>query len=163
VSGTEVLPPLQGHNHRVLSVAFSNDYLKIASGSYDLSIRIWDTATGTEALPPLQGHDGPVYSVAFSSDGSKIVSGSYNETIRVWDVSTGIETLLPLRGHYNSIRSVAFSCDSSTFMSTSDDKTFARTGTEISPHFQDRGTFQDIRNDTADPLRHGLISLDQNG
>ncbi|KIM74301.1 hypothetical protein PILCRDRAFT_14564 [Piloderma croceum F 1598] len=77
----KMLPPLQGHNSSILSVAFSPDGSKIISGSVDKTIRIWDVSTGVKMLPLLQGHNEAVYSVAFSPDGSKIVSGSVDKTI----------------------------------------------------------------------------------
>jgi WD40 repeat protein len=88
-TGIEMLPPLRGHDDRILSVAFSPDGSKIVSGSSDKTIRVWDASTGVEMLPPLRGHDYLIWSVAFSPDGSKIVSGSDDKTIRVWDASTG--------------------------------------------------------------------------
>ena len=36
---------LQGHSDWVTSVAFNHDGAKIASGSLDKSIRVWDVAT----------------------------------------------------------------------------------------------------------------------
>ena len=88
------LQQLKGHDHYVLSVAFSRDGSKIVSGSRDKTIRVWDASTGVEMLPPLRGHDSWVRSVAFSPDGSKIVSGSLDETIRIWDANTGVEIVL---------------------------------------------------------------------
>jgi WD40 repeat protein len=87
----EMLPPLQGHDDQVKSVAFSPDGSKFISGSFHKTIRVWDASTGIQMLPPLQGHDEGVYSVAFSPDGSKIVSGSGDKTIRVWDAHCGTE------------------------------------------------------------------------
>ncbi|KIJ50176.1 hypothetical protein M422DRAFT_160058, partial [Sphaerobolus stellatus SS14] len=140
LTGAEILPPLQGHNDSVWSVAFSQDGSKIVSGSSDKTIRVWDASTGAEILPPLQGHNGLVLSVAFSQDGSKIVSGSDDNTIRVWDASTGAEILPPLQGHNDLVLSVAFSQDGLKIVSGSDDKTIrvwdANTGAEILPPLQ---------------------------
>ena len=75
---------LQGHDSKVTSVAFSLDGRRIASGSVDETIKVWDAMTGKETLT-LQGHDSNVTSVAFSLDGRRIASGSVDETIKVWD------------------------------------------------------------------------------
>ena len=130
-----MLPPLQGHNDSVNSVAFSPDGSKIISGSDDMTIRVWNASTGIEMLPPLQGHNGWINSVAFSPDESRIISGSDDKTIRVWDASTGIEMLPPLQCQNGSIYSVAFSLDGSKVISKSRDTTIqvwdAHTGLEI--------------------------------
>ena len=54
-----------GHSDIVNSVVFSPDVSRLASGSDDHSVRLWD-ATSTEALASLVGHSGGVYCVAFS-------------------------------------------------------------------------------------------------
>jgi len=76
---------LQGHTGRVLSVCFSPDGTKLASGSEDTTITIWDVATGTE-LTTLWGHSKLVSSVSFSPDGTKLASGSLDRGIKICDV-----------------------------------------------------------------------------
>src|SRR5262249_23479635 len=50
----------EGHSKPVISVAFSPDGKRLATGSDDTSIRLWDTATG-QPLRALQGgHSGGV-------------------------------------------------------------------------------------------------------
>ncbi|KXX73590.1 Vegetative incompatibility protein HET-E-1 [Madurella mycetomatis] len=73
---------LEGHSGPVCSVAFSPDSKLVASGSYDITIKIWDAATGIYTQT-LDGHSGPVYSVAFSPDSKLVASGSYNRTIKI--------------------------------------------------------------------------------
>ena len=98
------------HIRNVTSVSFSIDGMRIVSGSWDRSVRVWDTKTG-EQLRELQGHTGWVNSVSFSSDGNRIVSGSDDKSVRVWDAKTG-KRLMKLRGTL-SVRSVSFSSDGS--------------------------------------------------
>lgn len=57
---------------------------RIASGSSDHTVKVWDTATGEQTLT-LKGHEGPVHSVAFSPDDTQILSGSQDGTVRIWD------------------------------------------------------------------------------
>jgi tRNA A-37 threonylcarbamoyl transferase component Bud32 len=112
---------LKGHTHAVNGVAFSPDRKRIASGSVDKTVKVWEAQTGQEVLT-LQGHTGGVYSVAFSADGRRIVSGSQDQTVRVWDAHTGQETLT-LRGHTGLVLSVAFSGDGKRIVSGSYDRT----------------------------------------
>ena len=66
------------------SVAFSPDGQRIASGSYDQTVRIWDADTDQQIGAPLTGHTSRVLSVAFSSDGRRIASASVDKTVRIW-------------------------------------------------------------------------------
>ncbi|KAJ5138206.1 uncharacterized protein N7515_003054, partial [Penicillium bovifimosum] len=58
------------------------------SGSYDKTVRLWDTATGG-LQQTLEGHSNAVVSVAFSPDGRLLASGSSDETVRLWDTAMG--------------------------------------------------------------------------
>ena len=69
-------------------MAFSPDGTKLASGSADKTIRLWDVSSGKAIGEPFQGLSDWVRSVAFSPDGTKLASGSVDKTIRLWDVSS---------------------------------------------------------------------------
>jgi eukaryotic-like serine/threonine-protein kinase len=74
------------HTALVKGLASSPDGRRLATGSYDRTIKLWDTTTGEEVFT-LRGHTSGVLCVAFSPDGRRIASGSWDWTIRVWDTS----------------------------------------------------------------------------
>ena len=126
---------LQGHTRGVASVAYSPNGSRIASGSYDRTVRIWDAATGEPVGAPLQGDTSPVSSVVYSPDGKHIVSGSWDRTVRIWDAATGVQVGAPLQGHTGGVNSVAYSPDGTHIASGSADTTVriwdATTGGQI--------------------------------
>ncbi|CAK64356.1 unnamed protein product (macronuclear) [Paramecium tetraurelia] len=73
---------LIGHNGYVISVCFSPDGTKLASGSADNYICLWDVQTGQQNAK-FDGHCNYVRQVCFSPDGSTLASGSRDKSIRL--------------------------------------------------------------------------------
>lgn len=81
-----VIHSLIGHTADLVGIAFSPDGRRIATASFDRTIKLWDTATGREVFT-LQGHTAGLLVLGFSPDGHRIVSGSIDYTARVWDAT----------------------------------------------------------------------------
>ncbi|VDB86404.1 unnamed protein product [Peniophora sp. CBMAI 1063] len=116
-------PFLFGHTNVVNTVAFSPDGKRLASGSDDWTIRIWDVDSGQEVRPALNGHnDSGVLSVAFSPGAGKyLVSGGDDCAVRLWDAETMASVGTVGSGHNRSVWSVAFSPDGERIVSGSAD------------------------------------------
>jgi WD40 repeat protein/serine/threonine protein kinase len=112
---------LEGHGGLVRSVVFSPDGKRLATGSEDGKVRVWDLANGREPLV-LTGHAADVASVAFSPDGQQIASGSFDQAVRLWDANTG-KMLRPFLGHSKALTCVTFSPDGKRLASASHDGT----------------------------------------
>ncbi|KAK5739252.1 hypothetical protein LTS12_025331, partial [Elasticomyces elasticus] len=115
------LQTLEGHVGPVYSVAFSPDSTRLASGSKDRTVKVWDAGSGA-CLQTLEGHHSSVTSVAFSLDSTRLVSGSGDGTVKVWDAGSGA-CPQTLESHGGSVESVAFSPDSTRLASGSRDRT----------------------------------------
>ena len=83
--------PWRGHTESVLDVASHLIHKRVASGSWDLTVRIWSPRGLPERT--LQGHDDAVQSVAWTPNGEQVVSGSRDGTIKVWNALVDPEAM----------------------------------------------------------------------
>ncbi|KAF2744081.1 F-box/WD repeat-containing protein pof1 [Sporormia fimetaria CBS 119925] len=99
---------ISGHGDNILAVQFSPvSSSRMASGSGDKTVRIWDCDTGTP-VHTLKGHSKWVLAVAYSPDGALLASGGYDNEVRIWDPNTGKGINNALKGHTGFITSLAW-------------------------------------------------------
>jgi serine/threonine protein kinase/WD40 repeat protein len=84
---------LRGHTWNIYCIRFSEDGRRLASGSWDGQVRVWDPETATGISDSLKGHLGGVNNVEFTSDGQSLITSGDDLTVRMWHLSTGTETV----------------------------------------------------------------------
>ena len=82
---------------KVSAFAFAPDGKRLASASWDRTLRVWDVAGG-RTIAELKGHTQNIMQVAFlSADGARLVSSAYDLTLRVWETAEQRERMLAQR------------------------------------------------------------------
>ncbi len=120
-SSNDAIKIINGHEQKVMSVAFSHDGRRLISCSWDRTIRIWQVETA-ECLLILHGHEDCVMSAKFSPNGKMIASGSQDKTVRIWEIDSS-KTLLHLLGHDQNVYAIDFDPEGKTLATASEDKT----------------------------------------
>ena len=118
---TTMLYTYTGHSDIVLAVAWSHDGTRIASGSGDDTVQVWNAADGSHPYI-YTGHSTFVNAVAWSHDGTRIASGSHDKTVQVWNAADGSHPYT-YKGHSSGVNAVAWSPDGTRIASGSDDGT----------------------------------------
>lgn len=118
---------LNGHQNTIMSIAFSPDGKRLATGSADHRAIIWNSISGQEEHL-LIGHNGYVFSVAFSpacpgdpKGGKWLATASSDETVKIWGSDSGN---VSINLHCNSYAyCLAFSPDGKTLATGCSDQT----------------------------------------
>jgi WD40 repeat protein/serine/threonine protein kinase len=110
--------PGQG-NHRI-SLAFSRDGRRLASGGWRASVNLWDPEAGGEPLRSFSTTRHAIPALAFSRDGGQLATASFGRRLDLWDTKTG-ERLRSLAQN-GLVLGVAFSPDSRLVVSAGEDK-----------------------------------------
>ena len=125
----------------VVSLAFSPDGKRLATGSEDARITLLDPVSG-KMIHSSIGHASDVLALAFSPDGKRLASASHDRTVKIWDASSGKE-LLTLSGHAGPVLAVVFSPDGKSVATAIDDSHIrlwnATTGAALRTLEKDKG------------------------
>lgn len=92
----------RGHSNGIMCLQFEDNIL--ATGSYDATIKIWDTETGEE-IRTLRGHESGIRCLQF--DDTKLISGSMDRSLKVWNWRTG-ECISTYTGHRGGVIGLHF-------------------------------------------------------
>ncbi|QGJ71315.1 Hypothetical protein PBC10988_30190 [Planctomycetales bacterium 10988] len=85
---------LKGHARRVSCFAFSPDGKRLATGSQDRTLRIWDLASG-HLLTTITGLNGMLTQLKFSPDGQVLASLTSDGQVRIWNgANNGVPSVL---------------------------------------------------------------------
>jgi WD40 repeat protein/serine/threonine protein kinase len=123
----------RGHAGPVNAVAWSPDGQRIASGSADRSVQVWNARDGRHGFT-CKGHAGSVKAVAWSPDGQRIASGSADRSAQVWNARDGRHGFT-YKGHSDVVSSVAWSPQGKWIASGSYDNTVQVWNSNDGSHF----------------------------
>ncbi len=108
------------HRGAILSLAYSEDGERLASGGGDAAIYLYNVEDGRLLGLPLIGQGGPVTALSFNNDGSRLASGGANSLMALWNVDSAQLIGDPIAGMKNTITAVAFSPDGATLITGND-------------------------------------------
>lgn len=94
--------PLIGHTGSIEVIATGPDSARVASGSDDETVLLWNLNGRDRLYRTLAAHTEPVFCLAYHPDGRRLVTGSEDRTVLVWDLTT-----LKPRGRALSLKGIA--------------------------------------------------------
>lgn len=101
------IPQVSGHSEKVTTVAWSPDGTRIASGSWDDTVQVWQATSGQRLVT--YNASGVVDTLAWSPDGRQIASAGTN--VAIWDAQTGKTLRIDATESVNRVLSLAWSPD----------------------------------------------------
>ena len=96
---SECISNINAHKKSVFCLKkLDNGNQKLASGSIDHTIRIWDTKN-KKCLDTLVGHSGPVLALCYDNQQDVLISGSHDNHIKFWDLKKRSFCLRTIEAH----------------------------------------------------------------
>ncbi|MFL5658698.1 MAG: WD40 repeat domain-containing protein, partial [Ktedonobacteraceae bacterium] len=118
-----LLQRFQGHRGVVMSVAWSPDGTRLASGGRGRGgsgeVFVWEVTSG-QRLQSWSEPSAIVYALAWSPTAAVLLSGGSDGSMRWWDVQSG-ECVRVQEAHQGAVQSLRVSPDGSTLASCGDD------------------------------------------
>ncbi len=107
---TQAVEELKGHQNTVWDLAWSPDGTRLATGSMDSTIRVWNVQPPAELERsiPLNAY---VHGIAWSPDGASVAVARHIGGIQVWDTSTWTLNRALEGANVEPAYRVAWSCD----------------------------------------------------
>ncbi|MEM6840404.1 MAG: hypothetical protein AAF609_26680 [Cyanobacteria bacterium P01_C01_bin.120] len=119
IDGQE-LDSLEGHGSRITDVSFSADGQRIASTSFDGTVRLWQPDKH-RLYQVIDAHADIVSSLRFAADGETLISSSYDHTLKRWQADGILANTL--ESHTAEVNAVEVVPQSDRLISVSDDAT----------------------------------------
>lgn len=95
------LKRLQGHQDKILSAVFDRDGLRVATASYDQSVKLWTASA----------HHAGINDLTFDKNSGRLVTASKDGTARLWVFQESHLTLLKTLLHGAEVNRAVFSPD----------------------------------------------------
>jgi WD40 repeat protein len=123
------------HDGEVTAIVWSHDGTRIASGTAQGSVQVFDTQTGMIVGGPWSAQNGELVSVSFTRDGLYVMSACVDGSVRLWDTSQRSFTVSErVELHDDWVSAVAISPDGKTVASAGHDKRIMRYDAEHGVH-----------------------------
>src|SRR6266849_512338 len=97
----------QAHTDNTRALAFSPDERRLATGSWEGSVKLWDLERGALLW---DRHTDSINCVAFAPDGRLLASGGDDTLVRLWDATSGTN-VQTLAGQGGAVYTLAWSPD----------------------------------------------------
>ncbi len=102
----ELAHTMKGHRDYVYAADFNHRSTRLATCSYDKTIRVWDLENG-RPTNVFREHSEAVFAVAFSPDDKWLASGSGDRSVKIWDMASGAR-LYTLSEPTDAVNTLAF-------------------------------------------------------